>query len=146
MGIDVTLYKRATEIVHVTKVRDEDVKWFLENNAKLSMEDIGGDFAVYADVGEKSKALRLANALEKMSLSTKWNKQAAKELRRLHELNQELLEALQRVMDIDTPLTGNPTHAQLVEHWEYEKSQGRGEADDRLFALAVIIKASGETS
>lgn len=55
MGIYVTLYKRpngATEIVHVTKVRDEDVKWFLENDAKLSMEDIGGDFAVYADVGE----------------------------------------------------------------------------------------------
>ena len=54
MGIDVTLYKRpngATEIIHVTKVRDEDVKWFLENNAKLSMEDLGGDFVVYADVG-----------------------------------------------------------------------------------------------
>ena len=52
MGIDVTLYKRpngATEIIRVTKVRDEDVKWFLENNAELSMEDIGGDFVVYAD-------------------------------------------------------------------------------------------------
>ena len=97
-------------------------------------------------MSDKSKALRLANALEKMSLSTKWDKQAAKELRRLHEVNQELLAALRRVMDIDTPITGNPTHAQLVEYWEYEKSQCRGEADDRLFALAAIAKATGETT
>ena len=56
----------------------------------------------------------------------------------------ELLVALQRVMDIDQPIIGTPTHAQLVEYWEYEKSQGRGEADDRLFALAAIAKATGE--
>lgn len=55
----------------------------------------------------------------------------------------DLLEALTRVMDLDCPLTGNPTHAELVEHWEYEKTQGRGEADDRLFALAAIAKATG---
>lgn len=54
----------------------------------------------------------------------------------------ELLEALQRVMDLDCPMTGNPSHAQLVEFWEYEKTQGRGEADDRLFALAAIAKAT----
>lgn len=33
------------------------------------------------------EALRLADALERMSLSTKWDKQAAKELRRLHAAN-----------------------------------------------------------
>ena len=41
----------------------------------------------------KDEALRLADSLERMSLSTKWDKQAAAELRRLHEVNQELLEA-----------------------------------------------------
>jgi hypothetical protein len=56
----------------------------------------------------------------------------------------DLLEALKRVMDNDCPLTGNPSHMELVEHWEYEKSQGRGEADDRLFALTAIGKATGE--
>jgi hypothetical protein len=64
----------------------------------------------------------------------------------LLRVNAELVEALKRVMDNDCPLTGNPSHAELVEHWEYEKSQGRGEADDRLFALAALAKATGETT
>lgn len=53
----------------------------------------------------------------------------------------QLVEALRRVMDLDCPITGNPSHAELVEHWEYEKTQGRGEADDRLFALAALATA-----
>lgn len=55
----------------------------------------------------------------------------------------DLLEALKRIMDVDCPLTGDPSHQELVEHWEYEKSQGRGEAEDRLFALYAISKATG---
>ena len=58
----------------------------------------------------------------------------------------DLLEALRRIMDVDCPITGNPSHSELVEHWEYEKTQGRGEADDRLFALAAIKKATGAAS
>lgn len=57
----------------------------------------------------------------------------------------ELLEALERLVALDCPLTGNPSHERLVEFWEYEKSQGRGEADDQLFALAAIAKAKGLT-
>lgn len=57
----------------------------------------------------------------------------------------ELLEALERLMNLDCPLTGNPSHERLVEFWEYEKSQGRGEADDQLFALSAIAKAKGLT-
>lgn len=53
----------------------------------------------------------------------------------------ELLEALQRTLY--QPLTGNPSYERLVEFWEYEKIQGRGEADDMLFALATIEKALG---
>jgi hypothetical protein len=56
----------------------------------------------------------------------------------------DLLEALQRLMP--TPLTGNPTHAQLVDFWTYEKQQGRGEAADVLFALAAIAKATGSAA
>ena len=54
----------------------------------------------------------------------------------------DLLEALQRTLY--QPLTGNPPHERLVEFWEYEKTQGRGEADDMLFALAAIKKALGK--
>jgi hypothetical protein len=52
-----------------------------------------------------------------------------------------LLEALQRIMP--SPLTGNPSHAELVAFWTSEKEQGRGEADDVLFALAAILAATG---
>jgi len=42
-------------------------------------------------------ALRLADQLERMSLSTPWDKKAAAELRRLHEVNAELVEALKDI-------------------------------------------------
>jgi len=58
----------------------------------------------------------------------------------------DLLEALEAIMDEETPLTGKPSHAQLVEHWEYEKSQGRGCAGIMLSALAAITKAEGRAS
>ena len=45
----------------------------------------------------KDEALRLADSLERMSLTTKWEKQAAAELRRLYSVNQALLEALQEL-------------------------------------------------
>ena len=41
-------------------------------------------------MNERLDALRLADALERMSLSTKWDKQAAAELRRLHAENAAL--------------------------------------------------------
>ncbi|MNQ48352.1 hypothetical protein D3C85_622280 [compost metagenome] len=51
---------------------------------------------------------------------------------------EKLIDALSRLLKNDCPLTGNPSYEQLVEHWEYEKSQGRGEADDQLFALRTL--------
>lgn len=56
----------------------------------------------------------------------------------------DLLEALQRMLAKDVPLTGAPSHDELVEFWEREKLQGRGDAEDVLFALAVIAKATGK--
>lgn len=53
----------------------------------------------------------------------------------------ELLASLKAVMDHDCPITGNFTHAELIEHWEYEKTQGRGEADMRITALNAIARA-----
>lgn len=55
-----------------------------------------------------------------------------------------LLEAVERLVNLNLPLTGNPTHEQLVEFWEYEKTVGRGEADDQLFVLSVLKAARGE--
>lgn len=54
----------------------------------------------------------------------------------------DLVAVLRRVMP--RPITGNPSNEELVEHWEYEKSQGNGSADDALFALAAIAKAGAE--
>ena len=94
---------------------------------------------------KQPKALRLADQLRAPAL-TPFFDEPADELIRLHALNVELVEALRRIMDLDCPITRNPTHSELVEHWEYEKTQGRGEADDRLFALAAIAKATGAAS
>lgn len=47
---------------------------------------------------KQPEALRLADQLERMSLSTPWDKKAAAELRRLHEVNAELVEALSVVI------------------------------------------------
>lgn len=52
----VTFYKKpngAREVIDVTNVDHADESWFAEHNAKLSMEDIGGMHACYADVGVK---------------------------------------------------------------------------------------------
>ena len=49
----------------------------------------------------KDEALRLADSLERMSLSTKWDKKAAAELRRLHAVNQELLFSMQYILSKD---------------------------------------------
>lgn len=54
----------------------------------------------------------------------------------------DLLEALERILE--QPLTGNPSHKSLIEHWEYERSLGNGYAKDQLFALSAIAKAKGE--
>lgn len=54
--MDVTIYKRPdgrTEIIDCRKVRAEDEQFFKQNNVRVSMEDIGGQFAVYADIGRE---------------------------------------------------------------------------------------------
>lgn len=57
----------------------------------------------------------------------------------------DLLEALQRMIALDPPLTGNPSHSALVKFWQYEKEQGNGAAETQLFALAAIAAATGAT-
>ena len=54
-----------------------------------------------------------------------------------------LLAALCRIMDKLCPFTGTPSNKTLVEFWDSEKKNGRGEADDMLFALNTIAKAKG---
>ena len=77
------------------------------------------------------EALRLADSLERMSLSSKWDKQAAAELRRLYSVNQALLEALRGMLALD------------------EEHHQRGHCDDDVCtevrkARAAIAKATGE--
>lgn len=76
----------------------------------------------------------------------KLNDEAEKEAKRFADVQAErdaLLMPLQSIIDDGYSLAGNPTHADLVEHWEYEKSVGRGIADVMLLALAAIAKVKG---
>ena len=73
----------------------------------------------------KDEALRLADSLERMSLTTKWEEQAAAELRRLYSVNQALLEAL----------------TDCVEHMHWTQPQGEAALKK---AKAAIAKATGE--
>ena len=54
------------------------------------------------------------------------------------QLLDQLAEALRKVMDNNCPMTGNPTNQELVEFWQYEASEGRGEATDMLAALSAL--------
>ncbi len=71
------------------------------------------------------EALRLADELEDAALPTFIVKPAAAELRRLHALNGELLEALK----------------QMLEVWEEDPAYGATHADK---ARAVIAKVEGK--
>ena len=56
--MDVTIYKRPdgrTEVIDCRNVRAEDEQFFKQHNVAISMEDIGGQFAVYADIGRTSE-------------------------------------------------------------------------------------------
>lgn len=53
--MNVTIYKRPdgrTEVIDCRKIRAEDEAFFKQHNVAISMEDIGGSFAVYADIGK----------------------------------------------------------------------------------------------
>jgi hypothetical protein len=56
----------------------------------------------------------------------------------------DLLEALKRILP--HPIFGTTDIAKEREFWEYEKTQGRGCADDMLFALNAIEKAEEKMS
>lgn len=52
--MEVTLYIRPNgrkEVTKITNILPEDEQWFAEHNVKISMEDIGVCFALYADIG-----------------------------------------------------------------------------------------------
>lgn len=52
--IQVTVYKRPdgrTETIDCPNVYPDDAQFFRDNNIHVSMEDIGDQFAVYADTG-----------------------------------------------------------------------------------------------
>ena len=91
----------------------------------------------------KDEALRLADSLERMSLSTKWDKQAAAELRRLYSANQALLEALKAAEAV-------MRHMDKVIDWECGDCRSADELEaDKAWsaevykARAAIAKATG---
>jgi hypothetical protein len=49
-------------------------------------------------MSKQPEALRLADALERMSLSTQWDKAAAAELRRLHAANKDCVDHFDALM------------------------------------------------
>ena len=93
---------------------------------------------------KQPEALRLADSLERMSLSTKWDKQAAAELRRLHEVNQELLEALKaaemRMRCMDKTIEWEFGDCRAEDEMEADKAW----SEEVYKARAAISKATGE--
>ena len=96
---------------------------------------------------EQSKAQRLADTLERMSLSTKWDKEAAAELRRLDALVGELVEVL---LDVTASL--------VAAHNLLQNGGKKAAASDKMFSLmlndyeksfelgrAVLAKAKEQT-
>lgn len=56
--MQVTIYKRPhgrSEKVNITNVRPSDAEWFEQHHAHISIEDVGNQFAVYADIGIKTE-------------------------------------------------------------------------------------------
>jgi hypothetical protein len=54
--MNVTFYLRPdgrAVVETIEHIRPEDAEWFETHNVKVSMEDIGGQFAVYADIGRE---------------------------------------------------------------------------------------------
>lgn len=54
----VTLYKQPhgrTEEIDIRNVYPDDAEFFKTHDIKISMEDIGGMFAIYADTGAKTE-------------------------------------------------------------------------------------------
>lgn len=54
----VTIYKAPNgraEVIDLVNIKREDAQWFEQNNVAVSMEDIGGQFAVYGDIGRLSE-------------------------------------------------------------------------------------------
>ena len=52
--LEVTLFQKPDgrqKSVFVRDIRLEDAAWFIKNNAIISMEEIGGDMVLYADIG-----------------------------------------------------------------------------------------------
>lgn len=54
----VTFYKAPNgcqEVVEITKAYKEDEEFFVENNIVISMEELAGDYVVYADTGYETE-------------------------------------------------------------------------------------------
>ncbi len=52
--MNVTIYKRPdgrAEVIDCRHVHPEDEQFFQQHGVRISMEDIGGQFAIYADIG-----------------------------------------------------------------------------------------------
>lgn len=53
----------------------------------------------------------------------------------------ELLINLKKMVDLQCPITGNPSYEDLIKYWKYEEQEGRGIATDMIDAIYAIIKA-----
>lgn len=65
----------------------------------------------------------------------------AQQLAALKAERNVLLEALEALLENHCPLTGEPSYKDQVEHWEYEQSQGRGDAYIYLQAIGAVLVA-----
>lgn len=53
-----TLYKQPfgrTQEIDISEIDDSDAEWLEANGVKISLEEIGGVFVVYGDIGHKTE-------------------------------------------------------------------------------------------
>jgi hypothetical protein len=76
---------------------------------------------------QQPKALRLADLIDHGSTSTQIERETAAELRRLHSVNAELLDALNRIASIELQMNGGDwdeiTEAQAIAEAAIAKAQ-----------------------
>lgn len=55
--MEVTIYSQPhgrTQVVDIPNVLPDDAAYFQRNNISISMEEVGGTFAIYADYGKRT--------------------------------------------------------------------------------------------
>lgn len=135
---DVNTLHRQVEILYVVDGYEVTITW---DGVAIS-EDFHGETV--------SEAIAKAMANFDLEAAPKWvsgdrqvQEPVDRQLAAVEAQRDQLLAALQGLIEINSPLAGGPSHGELVEEWESEKRAGNLAAEYHLAALAAVAAAKG---